>query len=487
MQLNVCGPAYKHVYQDVNNQRCLNMYPIQVGPDGRGKATLIPTAGSTLLTNLGVNSVRCMGAVGDYVYVVEGTNVHKLDIDLTTLAVTDTIIGTFTSTTAGVMYMAANPTQIIWVDGSTKGYIYTPGTGVFQEITATDSDFTGGGQVAFIDSYFVVNDPGTGQFYFSASNNGLNWDPLDVATAETSTDNIVGLGVTKGELWVIGERSTEIWYNAANVSGSPFSLRTGLQMQIGCSAPASIVNVNDLLIWLDHRGFVVQSSVSPFIRSNNSGYDLTIISDEAITADILSYGRRDDAIAISYNDRGHIMYQITFPTANKTWVYDYTTKVWHERNYQVYSTGDSRYHIGQFFAQIGTIQLMAGLNDGQIFLVSDEYYDDDSNPILRNRTTSVQYDPEKFRFAGVDRLELRVAIKQHDVVDPQISMRYSNDGGHTWSSDLARDLPKVGEYAKPVIWNRLGAAREWIFEFTTTEAIPFAFIDCEVWPSELED
>lgn len=485
MQFNLCGPSYKHTSQDVNYQRCVNMFPMQVGPDGRGKITLVPTAGLSLLVDLGPDPIRCLGTVGDFVYAVSGDSVYKVDINIDTNEAVPTLIGTL-GTEEGTVNMAANPTQIMWVDGSTKGYIYTPGTGVFQEITATDSDFTGGGDVVFIDSYFIVNDPGTGKFYNSAGNNGLSWNPLDVATAETSTDNIVGLGVVKGELWVIGSLSTEIWFDNANSPGSPFSLRTGLQIQIGCGAKDSIVSVNDLLIWLDNRGFIVQSAVSPFIRSNNSGYDLTIISTEALTTEILSYAVRDDAIAMSYNDRGHIMYQITFPTEKKTWVYDYTTKVWHERNYFDTYNNELQHHLAQFYTQFASLQIMGGIRNGKLYLSSNQMYTDEGIQIRRVRTTSVQYDPEQFRMGAVDRLEIRVGIKEHHVLNPKIALRYSHDGGHTWSNEMIRDLGTTGEYAKSIIWNRLGYGREWVFEFSITENMEFSLIDGMVQVSELE-
>ena len=457
-----------------------------VGLEGRGQATLVPTAGLSLLTNLGTSPVRCMGTVGGFVYVVAGTSVYKLTVNTATRTATSSVIGTITSSSSGTMSMAANPTQIMWVDGSTKGYIYTIASGTFQEITASDADFTGGSSVVFNDGYFIVNDPGTGQFYTSALNNGLSWDPLDVATAESSTDNIVGLGVTKGELWVIGESTTEIWYNAANPTGSPFSARTGLQIQIGCGAPDSIVSVNDLLIWLDNRGFIVQSAVSPFIRSNNSGYELNIISDDAITTEILSYTSRSDAIAMSYNDRGHIMYQITFPSAKKTWVFDYTTKVWHERSYYDTFADEAQHHLGQFYTQIGPLHLMAGTRDGQVYISSDDYYTDNGDAIRRTRITPIQYDKEAFRSVGVDRLEVRLGIDQHALTDPQITMRYSHDGGHTWSHHLARSMGNIGEYAKSITWNRLGIGREWLFEFTIAENMSFSIIDGMVQISELE-
>lgn len=485
MEFNLCGPSYQNPSIEINNQRCVNLFPTSPGQDGRGKINLLPTAGLSLLINLGIGSIRSLQTVGDYVYAVCGTNIYQLTVNYLTKTATSSLIGTMTSS-QGTVAVASNPTQVMWVDGTTKGYIFTVASGVFEEITSVDADFTGGGKVVFIDSYFVVNDPGTGQFYFSAGNDGRTWDPLDVATAESGTDNIVALGVVKGELWLLGAETTEIWYNAANPTGSPFSARTGLEIQIGCGAADSVAKINDLLIWLDNRGFIVQSAVSPFIRSNNSGYDLNVISTDVLTAEFLSYSRRDDAIAMSFNDRGHLKYQITFPTAKKTWVYDYTTKLWHERTFYNSYAEEHEHHLAQFYTQFASLHLMAGTRDGKIYLSSDDYYTDDGAPIYRIRTTPIFYDNQGFRLVGIDKVEIRFGILNSTVIDPHVILRYSNDGGHSWSHHLIRSLGAVGEYAKVVDWNRLGTAREWIFEVTIVENMPFSIIDGIILNSELE-
>lgn len=497
MKVPIVGGSYEHISQDANYQRCINMFPMLSGPEGRGddakvkeKRILIPTAGLELLIDLGDAELRCLQTHGDYVYAVVGNSVRKITVNHLTKTAVSTTLGTI-STSTGKVYMASNPTQIVWVDGSNTGYIYTPGSGVFATINSTDSDFPGGSQVVFIDSYFVVNDPGLGTFYSSASNNGNSWDPLDVATAENGTDEILGFGVSKGDLWVFGNNTTEIWYNAANPSGSPFSPRQGLGLQIGCGAAASVVEVDDLLIWLDNRGYIVQSNVSPFTRDNNSGYQLEIISTEALTTEILSYRINSDAIAMSYNDRGHLMYQITFPTAKKTWVYDYTTKIWHERAYYNEFLNELEHHLGQFYTQYETMHLMGGIRNGKIYISDSSIYTDNTVGIRRIRTTSPQYDEEENRLVSVDRIQLRMetgnATQTGLGSDPQIELRYSLDGGHTWSHHMSRSFGRVGQYSLPIQWNRLGYGREWVLEFSITEPIPFSISDATIKYEELED
>jgi hypothetical protein len=45
---------------------------------------------------------------------------------------------------------------------------------------------------------------------------------------------------------------------------------------------------------------------------------------------INSYDRIDDAIADTFQMLGHIFYVLTFPSAGRTWVYDFSTQNWVE-------------------------------------------------------------------------------------------------------------------------------------------------------------
>jgi hypothetical protein len=482
MKIPFCGGAYEASYIDANNQKCINMFPITAGPMGRGSASpdgkdtyiLIPTCGLQLLTTLGVGPIRGIFTFGSYTYAISGNTVYRLEINTGTETAVVTTLGTLT-TSVGVVSAAANPTQVIFVDGTSTGYLYTPNTGVWGAIS--DPDFPGAGQVKFMDGYFVINKPNTGQFYVSALNNGNDWDPLDVATAESSTDNILGLGLAKGELWILGADSAEIWYNAANASGMPLSNRVGLNINIGCGAPSSIIQINDLLVWLDNRGYIVQSDISPFTRNNNTGYQLTIISNEAITSEILSYSRRDDAIATVYNDRGHLMYQLTFPTVQKTWVRDFTTNQWHQRTYYDTFTNSHKAHLGYYSASSGVLTVMGGERNGDIYISKSNVYTDNGAAIHRIRTSPILND--EFTKKTVSRLYFRLTsgVVPAGVV-PSMMLRYSHNGGHTWSNEISQEMGRTGEFAKDITYNRLGIGKEWIIETRIADPINFSIIDC---------
>ena len=490
MKLPVVGPSYEATYSDINTQRCVNMFLSSAGPMGRGdpintegtRYALIPTSGLTELEDLTGSEMRCLSEYKGLIYAVVDDKVYKVTVNTTAETAVHVQIGTISTSSTGTVKVATNTTQIAWVDGSGTGYIYTPGTDTFATINSSDSDFPGGNSIVFLDGYFIVNDPGTGTFYTSALNNGNNWDPADVATAESSPDNIVSLETSKGELWVIGERTTEIWYNAANASGSPLSPRDGLEIQIGCGAAFSVVQLDDLVVWLDNRGYVVQSNVSPLVRDNNSGYDLQIISTEAITSEILSYSVRSDAIACSFSDKGHLIYQLSFPTAKKTWCYDYTTKIWHERAWANTISGVLEHHLVQYATTLSQLQLCGGIRSGKIYMMKPDVYTEDEVTISRIRVTAPVYDPDMYGLLGIDNLSVRLSTGLAELgEEPEIALRYSNDGGFTWSDEtLRRSTGATGQYAKRVDWNRLGVSREWLFEFTITEPGPFSIIDATI-------
>ena len=468
MQIPITGQAYVHPSQDVNNQRCLNLFPTTAGDLGRGQAVLLPTPGLTTLVDSGGDEVRGLIVFDDSLYTVIDNTFYLAELDKDAVSITLTSKGELASF-EGHVQMERNATQIMIVDEENNGYVYTPSSDSFVEIT--DGDFTGAGSLVYMDSYFVFNNPGTDDVYTTAVGDGTSIDPLDVVSAEAAPDRVIGLAVDKRELWVFGEKSIEVYYNSANATGFPFSRRDGAHLDIGCSARKSIVNTENTLFWLDSRGYVIQSQ----------GYDLSIVSTEAIHAEIASYDEVSDAFAFSYQDRGHTMYVISFPTPKKTWVYDATIQSWHERAYYN-DDNEFEHHLANCIAEFKRWHIVGDRRSGKIYRMSHDYRDDAGVDIHRIRTSS--FLNSEFQELTIDELELHIEAGKGTVTgtgsDPMIQLRYSNDGGYTWSHSMVRSMGKLGEYDTRVRWNRLGLATEWLFEFRIVEPVDFSLIDASV-------
>jgi hypothetical protein len=55
--------------------------------------------------------------------------------------------------------------------------------------------------------------------------------------------------------------------------------------------------------------------------------------------------------------------------------------------------------------------------------------------------------------------------------DPQAMLRWSSDGGSTWSSEHWVSIGKMGRYTNRAIWRRLGWSRDRIFEVAISDPV----------------
>lgn len=475
MKLPLSGGTYEHASQDVNFQKCINLYPSFSGPQGQQSSPSIvleSTPGLKQLVDGSGSEVRALIEYQGLLYAVIDNIFYEVTVNKDAETATLTSRGTITTSTTGLVKWDTNPTQIMMVDGTaTGGWIYTPANTTLTQIT--DGDFTGGESVVFMDSYFIYNTPDAATMFATAQNDGTTITATDVATAEGYPDDLVTLEKFHGELWAFGEKSIEIWYNAANASGFPFSKRLGAFLDVGCNAKNSVVRIDDNnLIWLDHRNYVVRAV----------NYNAEIIATPAISTAIDSYSTTADATAYSYEENGHLFYVINFPTAEKTWVYDLTTELWHERAYRDPNNYVFLRHLVDVAIEHQDLLITGAHNSGKLYLMNKAYYDDAGDTIRRIRNTS--HFANEYKLLNLSELELHLEAGKGLVTgqgsDPQIMMRYSIDGGYAWSDELWRSTGKIGEYSKRVRWNRLGSAREWLFEISYSEPTEFTLIEAIV-------
>jgi hypothetical protein len=62
---------------------------------------------------------------------------------------------------------------------------------------------------------------------------------------------------------------------------------------------------------------------------------------------------------------------------------------------------------------------------------------------------------------------------------PQLTLRYSDDGGQTWSNEKKAYGGAIGNYLARVIWRQLGSGRDRVFEVFSTDAIQHIW--CEAY------
>ena len=64
--------------------------------------------------------------------------------------------------------------------------------------------------------------------------------------------------------------------------------------------------------------------------------------------------------------------------------------------------------------------------------------------------------------------------------NPQAMLRWSSDGGSTWSSEHWTSIGKVGEYNNRAIWRRLGWGRDRVFEVSISAPVKAVIISANL-------
>lgn len=489
------GPAYKLPQVDVDCQRLVNMYA-EVIESGSGKeaqvAFLKSTPGLLKLFNVGTGRHRLIyfdgleNDDGSYlqlnrIFIVNGPEVYRLEYDATS-GWDIALQGTLGTTTGRVS--AASSTQqygaTVFVDGSAENYVYLK-TGVSTETFET---FTAAGyapvaratQVIWVDGFFIFIIKNSNTFYVSEWNS-LIVSALDFASAEGSPDTIMAIIALRRQVLIFNGRTCEIFSNTGNAS-FPFERVEGGFIENGLLAEWSLAKIGGVVAWLgrDESG---QGQVNVA-----SGASHQRISTHAIEQAIKSYANPEDATAYTYQDGGHNFYVLNF--AEATWVYDFSTKLWHERAYT--GTAGLERHRSEFcvfFPNLG-VHIVGDYDDSNVYQFDDETKTDNLNMITRKRTFPHVSNGKKSLFHESLKIDMKVGVGLDGAAtlqgnDPQGMLKWSDDGGKTWSNEEWASLGKIGEYETEVEFRRLGMAKiSRVYDFTITDPVDVVLMGAEI-------
>ena len=540
MKTPILGSAYVARSINAADNRMVNLFPEVIPEGGKEAAFLNRAPGLNFLQTVGTGPIRGLWAHqtnGSDFYVVSGNKFYKL----TGLNATPTLLGTVAGT--GPVSIADNGTQL-FIAANGPSYIYNEVTNVFAQIT--DPDFLGAVTVAYLDGYFVFNQPNSQIIWVTQLLDGTSVDPLDFASAEGSPDGVVGLIADHRELWVFGTDSVEVWYNSG-AADFPLTRIQGAFNEIGCVSAYTIAKMDNGLFWLgtDARG---QGIV---YRAN--GYTGVRISTHAIEYAIAQYGNISDAIAYTYQQEGHAFYVLTFPSGNATWVYDVATQAWHER--AGFVNGEFMRHRSNCQCNFGGNIIVGDFANGNIYTFDLDVYADNGdiqkwlrswralptgqNNLKRTAQHSLQldcetgvglnlypaYDSENIDTeAGLDLVAEYVQtflatqagdtltteagdgfepLGQYELSDqdisgynlvtnsylaapgynPEVMLRWSDDGGHTYSNEHWSSIGKLGAYGHRTFWRRLGMTlklRDRVYELSGTDPVKIAIVGAEL-------
>lgn len=461
MKIDLVGPSYQALSLPFNAERSVNLFPVL---DQRGKdvAALYGTPGLSLFSTAGIGQCRnCFPASNGRAFIVSAATLFELDS-----AGAATSRGTLL-TSAGNITIAENGLQLAICDG-TYLYIFTYATNAF--VRVTDADLPISGTVTFIDGYFVVNKVGTGSFYISALYDGTSWNALDFATAESSPDPLLRVFNALGQLWLLGSKTTEIWSNTG-AALFPFQKIQGAKLDVGIVAPNTAVAVGSAIIFLGQNEFGTSSvyrttSVVP-----------TEISTEAINLLIDKATDISNIVGYSYQQQGHTFYVLTGGGLETTLVYDFNTKLWHERAY-TNTEGNYETQRGYCCMFIFEKHIIGDKDSGSVYEMAMDYYSDNGEYIQRERIyTHLFDDNQRVRYSKLNiGFETGVGLQTGQGQNPLVALQLSKDGARTWSTSFTTTIGRAGAYQTQVTFRRLGIAQEMTFRIRISDPVKVAII-----------
>lgn len=326
-----------------------------------------------------------------------------------------------------------------------------------------------------INNYWVALSSDLSQFYFS--DDGLTWDPAKVQTAEADANLLQAMCVSSQQLVILGNRVTQTFYVGSNAN-TPFVPRTEAVITKGIKARASVRVIGGAMFWLAQsksgQVTVEQSAGGPGSQSVSS-----LALEEALRV-YQKNGTIEDAIGMDYSLGKKDFYRLTFPSANATWELDVMNGRWTEVPYWNLTLGkEERHRANTLVAAFGTI-FAGDRANGQLYEFTPDAFTDAGDLIrcLRRCPHLIK----EHKTVGYDRLFVGCAMGQGlDVAlgqpgyDPQITMRFSDDGGETWSNEQSRSMGRIGQFRKPVPdWDSLGEGVDRVYELVIMEPTKIA-------------
>lgn len=358
---------------------------------------------------------------------------------------TPTSIGTIPGT--GRVVMAHN--QItggheVAIANGLSGYVYNTVTGVLSQIT--DDGFPGWRTVDYVDGYFAGVEPAGRYWFHSDLRAGTSYNTLDRQDAEAAPDKLVGLIVSRREVMVGGARSAQFFRNTGATTGT-FQNANGTEMEVGLASPYAIARLDNTVYWLGHDGILYR------LNGNQPQRISTGPVEQSISECDISR-----AFAFTFEDRGHKVFYLTFPDG-PTWGYDVWSGEFHRRE----SYGLKRWRLNTLTRSRG-LWIGGDYANGKLYRLDwNEMHEDGAPLVARRRTAVMHADGNTIGIKGL-KLTFDAGRAAVGVTDRHASIRYSDDGGHTFSDARIASIGAAGEYRTEVVEWRLGRAQTRVWE-----------------------
>lgn len=476
-RIDLLGGSYFARSAIANAQRCINYFPEVNRQDSPSGFTYYQRPGlAPLVQAAGRGAVRGIYRASDgQGFAVIGQGVYYVSPDWTL-----TLLGSLIVPGNNPVSFIDNSIDVMLVDGSPFGYTINLTTRAFAQIVDPTGSFTGATRVDYIDTFIIWNYLGTKNFGSTLSNS-ISFDALYIAAKTAYPDPLVVPVVNRHEIILLGELKSEIWYNSGGVQ-FPFAILPGAYVEHGCGAKYSIATADIELFWL------AQDLQGNRMVLCKKGYDTRRISNHALEFALSQIPDVSDAIGYTWQQNGHVMYSLVFPSGDQTWVYDVSLAdrpemAWHQEAFTP-TEGDfhrTRANCGAFLYGKNVV---GDYENGTIYALDQTQYYDRVDGV-DYRITCVKGFPHitqawnaqigQMLGASGHTIQLKLFMVDMEVGNvpadengeaQKLSLRVSTTKGLSWQNFPLQSAGSPGEYKTAPQWRVMGIARDFVLELS---------------------
>ena len=462
--VNVTGPSYQSRSKPLSSQVTQNWYQ-QLSEQGKESFTLMPFPGLKPLGQMDGKD-RGFHRMAEVLYQVKGNKLYSIDANGD-----HTEKGTIPGDDRAII---ADDGINMFIVANLRVWKYSTDSDLVTEVT--DPNIKGAKSVDFFNNQFIY----TKDKFSTVSNvgDGSAASGLNIIGEETLPDELVRDYVFDEVIYRCGVRSIVGWYNSG-VGSPPIEKLQGRVFNVGLAAINSIDKTDEAFYWLGDDFAIYRATAGAKQR----------ISTDAISNELQTFPRIDDAIGNTFTLEGQNFYSISFPSCNKTFVLSENLGVngWFELSSGVNSPLQSSLYQGSSIINAYGKTMVADSDNGQVYKLDLDTYTNNDEPLQRVRVTqSVNGDLLRAKGERIQMsclkliMETGVGLIDGQGDDPRIMIEYSDDGGRTWNSGSWPRVGRLGEFTLQVEWFDLGSFYERIFRISTTDPVNYSIYSATI-------
>lgn len=486
------GPSYQSQSVNADAQDTIGWYvEVIESQTGKSAMALYPTPGCALFATLPGLPLRGQFEINGREFAVSGPNFCEVmangSFNVIAQVQNDLNPVSFTASPSQLLFASGGLVYLYYLQTMMNSAGVNQPAGTFVQIPAATFTLPSGANgfislVEYSDGFFFVLLALSQKFYISANFDASSWTGLQSIIVSIFSDNLLSMIVNHRQPWMMGRKRSVAYYDSG--SSQIFDVVPGGDIENGIASTFGISRLDNSLFWWD------QDERGSSVARRAQGYTPTRISNHAIEFAVQGYPNKAlDAVCYSYQDQGHAFWVSYFPSANKTWVYDVATGMWHKRQFGEGLAATAHRSWNHSFA-FG-LHLVGDWKTGNIYRQDIALTADFGTPIQRIRRAPVISTENKWIYHSELQIDLETGLGPEPPLldgvgnprDPQIFLRWSDDSGHTWSNSYALNCGQMGAFKTRAIRRRLGRSRNRVYEISTSDPIPWRIIDADLTAS----